>query len=105
MQSSWLDLGDQALGLYEPWFEPYMFLGVWADSLGHIVHVMTVGPYLEQLCVTLTKAAKPEMHLRLRYLEESGWTCGKSVLDVRRSSLRELHWWSPDRRISVWARV
>lgn len=81
-----------------------VFLGVWADSLGHLIRVVSVDAYNPCLAATLSQPPRKDVHLRL--LQKKGqWHCGNATLDLLCSSTEELHWRSADGKISVWARL
>jgi len=87
---------------------PAELLGDWIDSYGNDVSVCAIDAYGVQLSATLSQPPRPDIHLKLRPLKESGgWQCGKATLDAMMSQSSqqvELFWCFPGGAVSIWKR-
>lgn len=86
-------------------FGPADLLGSWADSLGNAVLVSSTDAYRLKLVATLFQPPRKDIHLSIRPNQNGGWNCGNAMLDPVWSSTTQLHWCTPDGRVSVWVRL
>jgi len=85
---------------------PMDLVGHWSDSLGHNVHVhWACIAYGVNLMATLSRAAKPDIHLSVWQNGETGeWHCGNAKLVLAADSWKngQITWIFNDGRVSVW---
>mmetsp|Transcript_58140 Transcript_58140/g.165265 ORF Transcript_58140/g.165265 Transcript_58140/m.165265 type:complete len:203 (-) Transcript_58140:128-736(-) len=83
---------------------PEAFLGKWTDSYGNTVFVYSMDAFETRPMATLSRAPRPDVHLKL-VLREDGWRCGGGLLDESRSSETQVCWVFPTGGVSVWTRT
>jgi len=93
--------GDSLVALWS--MAPESFLGKWEDSYGNAVCVYSTDAFETRPMATLSRAPRPDIHLKL-VPREDGWHCGDARLDIARSSETQVCWVFPNGRISVWRR-
>uniref|UniRef100_A0A7S0FAA5 Uncharacterized protein n=1 Tax=Pyrodinium bahamense TaxID=73915 RepID=A0A7S0FAA5_9DINO len=80
---------------------PESFLGKWMDSYGNTVCVYSTDAFETRPMATLSKAPRPDIHLKI-VPREDGWHCGDAKLDIMRSAPTQVCWVFPDGRVSTW---
>mmetsp|Transcript_83763 Transcript_83763/g.260143 ORF Transcript_83763/g.260143 Transcript_83763/m.260143 type:complete len:142 (+) Transcript_83763:565-990(+) len=93
--------GDSLVALWS--MAPESFLGKWEDSYGNAVCVYSTDAFETHPMATLSRAPRPDIHLKL-VPREDGWHCGHAILDVARCSETQVCWVFPNGHVSLWTR-
>mmetsp|Transcript_102025 Transcript_102025/g.288060 ORF Transcript_102025/g.288060 Transcript_102025/m.288060 type:complete len:224 (+) Transcript_102025:78-749(+) len=83
---------------------PDAFIGNWVDAMGNLVNIYSADAWQVRLLATISRPARPDVHLSVRQDPDWGWICGNSALVNEFSSSQELHWRTFEGYDSVWYR-